>query len=329
MMSENINTHNIPIGVVGLGLMGTSIATTFLLAGHQVIAIAPISEDMHHASAHIREQLLHCESSNLLSQPIEHYLTHLKISEDYSLLKDCQLVLECVIEKLPIKAEVYHKIANVVSENAVVASNTSAIPISLLQKHIPKPERFLGIHWGEPAYLSRFLEIICGEQTTLQHAEWAKKLAPYWGKEPTLLRKDIRGFVTNRLMYSVYREALTLIEEGETTLEDADKAFRYDAGSWFTLMGLFRRMDYNGLKDYPTIFHNLFPRLSNREDVPPIMQKLINEKARGTQNAKGLYPYTKEEARLWDEAFASFNRDIYHLAKEYPVNLAKKINPED
>ncbi len=330
-MSENIETSAITIGVVGLGLMGTSIVTTFLLAGHPVKAIAPIPDDMSQAPGHIREQLLHCQKADLLSRPIENYLSRLTITQDYSQLKGCSLVLECVIEKLEIKTSVYQKVAATIDDNTVVASNTSAIPISQLQKHIPHPERFLGIHWGEPAYMSRFLEITCGEQTAMHHAKWAFTLAPHWGKEPTLLRKDIRGFVTNRLMYAIYREALTLVENGEATLEDTDKAFRYDAGSWMTLMGLFRKMDFDGLKDYPVIFKNIFPKLSNREDVPPLMQKMINQHARGTQNTKGLYTYTKEEAKLWDEAFAAFNKDIYNLAKEYPVNLAKKTNtkPED
>ena len=328
-MPENINTSEISIGVVGLGLMGTSIITTFLLAGHPVKAIAPIREDMNRAPKHIRHQLLHCQTSDLLSQPMDGYLSQLTVTEDYTQLKGCSLVLECVIEKTEIKANVYQKIAAEVGADTIVASNTSAIPISLLQKHIPHPERFLGIHWGEPAYLSRFLEITCGEQTAMQHAKWAYRLAPYWGKEPTLLRKDIRGFVTNRLMYAIYREALTLVENGEATLEDTDKVFRYDAGSWITLMGLFRRMDFEGLRDYPTIFKNIFPQLSNREDVPPLMQKMIDQQARGIQNAKGLYHYTKEEAQRWDEAFAAFNKDIYNLAKEYPAGLAKKSKLED
>lgn len=330
-MSDTIDTSKITIGVVGLGLMGTSIVTTFLLAGHPVKAIAPLPEDMTRAHDHLQQQIEHCQASSLLSHPIKHYFSQLTITEDYAQLNDCSLVLECVIEKLEIKATVYQKIAKEVAVEAIIASNTSAIPISMLQKHVQHPKRFLGIHWGEPAYLSRFLEITCGEQTAMPYAERAFALAHHWGKEPTLLRKDIRGFVTNRLMYAVYREALTLIENGDTSLEDADKAFRYDAGSWITFMGLFRRMDFEGLEDYPTIFRNIFPKLSNREDVPPLMQQLIDQQARGTQTAQGLYPYTREAANRWDEAFASFNLDIYNLAKEYPADIAKKTNttPED
>ena len=322
-MSDKTNPDKIAVGVVGLGLMGTSIVTSLLLAGHPVKAIAPISTDMAQASDHIHQHLLYCQASDLLVHPLDYCLSRLTITEDYTLLQDCRLVLECVIEKTAVKVGVYHKIAAVVGPDAIIASNTSAIPISVLQNHVPHPERFLGIHWGEPAYLSRFLEITGGEQTDLRYGEWVKKLASHWGKEPTLLRKDIRGFVTNRLMYSVYREALTLAENGEATREDIDKAFRYDAGSWSTLMGLFRRMDFEGLEDYATIFKNVFPTLSNREDVPPLMQKLVDQEAKGTQDAKGHYDYTPEEAARWKEAFSSFNVDIYHLAQEYPINLAK------
>jgi 3-hydroxybutyryl-CoA dehydrogenase len=96
-------------------------------------------------------------------------------------------------------------------------------------------------------------------------------------------------------------------------------------------MGLFRRMDFEGLRDYPVIFENIFPKLSNRENIPHLMQEIIDQQARGTQNAKGLYSYTEEEAKQWNEAFSSFNLDIYNLAKEYPADLGKHSyeKPED
>jgi 3-hydroxybutyryl-CoA dehydrogenase len=166
--------------------------------------------------------------------------------------------------------------------------------------------------------MTRFLEITCGEKTISERADWVFALAHSWRKEPTLLRKDIRGFVTNRLMYAVYREALHLVESGGATLEAADKAFRYDAGSWMTLMGIFRRLDYVGLTDYPAIFQTIFPLLSNDETVPPRMQALMNTKARGTQTEQGLYDYTEQEAREWDAAFARFNQEIFRLAARYP-----------
>lgn len=315
---KNIKTSDITVGVVGLGLMGSSFIVSLLIAGHPVKAIAPLAEDMTTGPERINNHLIQCARSGLLPKPIEFYVSQLTISEDYMQLSTCDLVLECVVEIPKVKESVYKKIEAAVDQKSVIASNTSAIPISELQKYVSHPERFLGIHWAEPSYLSQFMEVICGDKTTAQYADWVYELAHYWGKEPILLRKDLRGFVANRLMYAVYREGLNLVENGEATLEDVDKAFRYDAGSWMTLMGIFRRMDLIGLKDYSEIFKTVFPKLCNDENIPPLMQQMVDTKAKGIQNSKGLYNYSGEEARKWDEAFALFNQDIYQLAALYP-----------
>lgn len=319
-MNKIVHPHEISLGVVGLGLMGSSIVVALLAAGHQVVAIAPRADDLHEGPPRIKQDLQRCAQSGLLKGPVSKYLEQLTISDDYSLLTPCRLVLECVIEKIEIKKSVFTTISSYVAADAIIGSNTSAIPISTLQQYVPHPERFLGIHWAEPAYLTRFLEITCGTQTDHQKAEWVQALAHGWGKEPTLLRKDLRGFITNRLMYAVYRELFHLVENGKATLEDVDKAFRYDAGSWMTLMGIFRRMDYLGLKDYGEILTRTFPQLSNSDKVPAVMQKMVDTNARGVQNALGLYEYTEEEARQWEEAFAVFNQEIYELSLKYPLH---------
>jgi len=318
---NNFTPCDIPVGVVGLGLMGSSIAVALLIAGHPVKAIAPLPEDNELGPLRIKEQLILCKISGLLVHPVEYYVASLQVSEDYSLLKNCQFVLECVVELIDVKNAVYKRITSNTRQDCVIASNTSAIPISVLQQFVSHPERFMGVHWAEPAYMTRFLEITCGNQTALHKAEWVFSLAHYWDKEPTILRKDIRGFVTNRLMYAIYREALSLIKKGETTIEDTDKAFRYDAGSWMTLMGIFRRMDFIGLKDNAEIIKNIFPKLNNDNEIPEIMQRMIDEKAKGTKTSVGFYNYTEEEAKRWEENFALFNRDIYGLAAKYPSDI--------
>lgn len=323
-MAEKFAPTAINVGVVGLGLMGSSIVVSLLLAGHSVKAIAPIPEDMYTAPPHIKEQLLLCSKTGLLQRSVEEYLSQLLISEDYNELSSCSMVLECVIENLEIKKNVFKKITSVVASDTILSSNTSAIPISIIQQYVLWPERFLGVHWAEPAYATRFLEITSGNQTNNQYAEWVFDLAVSWGKEPTLLKKDIRGFITNRLMYAIYREALHLVEKKEATLEDVDKAFRYDAGSWMTLMGIFRRMDFNGLKDYSKIFSTIFPALCNNDNIPAIMQYMVDIEAKGVHNLKGLYSYTKEEALEWERAFALFNHEIFHLAACYPCETIKE-----
>ncbi len=318
------NPADIEVGVVGIGLMGSSIIVSLLASGHRVKAIAPIPADLEGAKERITEQLKACSQVGVMNDTISACLKRLEISEEYACLENCSLVLECVIEDIDIKAQVYRKITNVISVNAVVASNTSAIAITTLQKLVSNPGRFIGIHWAEPAYATRFMEIICGDTTDSIYADWVFNLAPHWGKEATLLKKDIRGFITNRLMYAVYREIFYLTESGKTTIEDADKAFRYDVGSWITLMGLFRRIDYTGLADHAEIFKNLFPQLSNAETVPATMQKIVDDNGRGIQNLNGLYSYTRKEAKDWEAAFAAFNEEIFRLASLYPDPILKK-----
>ena len=319
-------THpaDIEVGVVGIGLMGSSIIVSLLASGHRVKAIAPIPADYVAAERRIKEQLGACEQAGLLKNTIDHYLNQLEITMDYTSLANCSLVMECVIEKFDIKKQVYKKITDVVADDAVISSNTSAIAITLLQNMVANPGRFIGIHFAEPAYATRFMEITCGESTDAGHADWVFNLAHQWGKEPTLLRKDIKGFITNRLMYAVYREMFHLVDQGKTTMEDADKGFRYGVGSWITLMGLFRRIDYIGLPHYAEIFKNLFPQLSNTNNVPEVMEKIVDENGRGIQNLKGLYTYTNKEAADWEEAFAAFNEDIFRLAAMYPSNMPDK-----
>lgn len=323
-MSIIKNPAEIEVGVVGIGLMGSSIIVSLLASGHRVKAIAPITADFVNAKQRIKDQLVNCDHAGLLNKTIPQCLNALEISMDYSTLANCSLVMECVIEDINIKSQVYKKITDVVADNTVVTSNTSAIAITILQKLVAKPERFIGIHFAEPAYATRFLEITCGEQTDTKHADWVFALAHCWGKEPTLLRKDIKGFITNRLMYAVYREIFHLIDSGKTNMEDADKAFRYDVGSWVTLMGLFRRIDYCGLEDHAVIFRQLFPQLSNAEYVPGVMGDIVKENGRGIQNLNGLYTYTPKEAKEWEEAFSVFNEEIFRLAASYPVSYVER-----
>lgn len=324
-MTDDLKPADINIGVVGLGLMGSSIVVSLLIADHFVKAIAPLPDELEKAPANIMDHLAHCEKAGLLKQPINYYISRLDISGDYDILENCKIVLECVTERPEIKEQVYHKISNAVADDTIIASNTSAIPISILQNCVPHPQRFLGIHWAEPAYMTRFLEITCGQQTDMKYAEWVFEVAHFWGKEPTLLKKDIRGFVTNRLMYAVYREGLSLADQGVATIADMDKAFRYDAGSWMTLMGVFRRLDYLGLKDLETIFKNIFPQLSNSNEVSLTMQKMIDIQAKGTQTSKGFYNYEGTQAKEWEEAFAEFNKEIDRLAAQYP-SKSKRFN---
>ncbi|HTE31322.1 MAG TPA: 3-hydroxyacyl-CoA dehydrogenase family protein [Chryseolinea sp.] len=321
-MSES-NQH-IEMGVVGLGLMGCSIVTCLLMAGHRVVAIAPISADMDHALGRIKAHFIKSREQGLVEESPEYYLKNLLITEDYTTLKNCRLVIECTIENEEIKKSVYGKIEAVIADDALMASNTSAIPISVLQRLSKRPERFFGLHWAEPSHTTRFLEVICGELSDISKGEFLYDLSHSWGKEPTLVRKDIRGFITNRLMYAMYREAFFLVENGYATVEDVDRACRNNAGYWMTLVGVFRWMDLTGVPAYHNVIKDLFPTLCNSTEMPKLIDDIVKAGGKGVGNAHGFYSYTEEEAKLWEETFTEFSYEIRKLALKYPVDVVKK-----
>ena len=323
-MRNEFNTAELPIGVVGLGLMGCSICSCLLMAGHPVVAVAPLASDLLKAEERIRGHLEASQRQGQVSGDAGGYMASLRITEDYSHLIDCVLVIECTLESLEIKRSVYEKIESAIGPDTLLTSNTSAIPISILQKQTQRPGRFFGLHWAEPSHTTRFLEIICGEDSEMEKAEWLYQLAHCWGKEPTLVRKDIRGFITNRLMYALYREAFYLVENGYATIEDVDRACRNNAGYWMTLMGIFRWMDLTGVAAYHTVMKDLFPTLSNNTEVPALIDEIVKAGGRGVANAHGFYSYTPEEARLWEETFERFSYEIRALALRYPIDVVKK-----
>jgi 3-hydroxybutyryl-CoA dehydrogenase len=319
-----IETNDFPVAIVGLGLMGCSITACLLMAGHPVIALAPLSSDLKNAEKQIKGHLLKSRQEGLTDVDTEVLLQSLKITEDYQELAVSKLVIECTIENLDIKKTVYEKIEAVISNDALLTSNTSAIPISILQKLTLHPGRFFGLHWAEPSHTTRFLEVICGDLSDIKIGEYLYQLSHKWGKEPILVRKDIRGFITNRLMYAMFREAFYLIENGYATIEDVDRSCRNNAGYYMTFVGIFRWMDLTGVPAYHNVMKDLFPDLNNSTTVPKLIENIVSEGGKGIANAKGFYDYTPEEAKLWEETFADFSYQIRELALKYPEDLVKK-----
>lgn len=316
--------EEISVGVVGLGLMGCSITTCMLIAGHRVVGIAPVDIDLQFAEGRITEHLSRSKEQGLIQPDPKFYLNNLTITADYGKLANCGLVIECTLEDLTIKKSVYEKIEKAISPDALLTSNTSAIPISILQKQTQHPERFFGLHWMEPSHTTRFLEIICGDLSDISKGEYLQTLSQGWSKEPTLVRKDIRGFIANRLMYALYREAFYLVENGFATVEDVDRACRNVPGYWMTLVGPFRWMDLTGVPAYHTVMKDLFPTLNNSTEVPKLIDDIVKAGGKGVANAHGFHEYTPEEAKLWEETYKEFSFEIRNLALKYPENVVKE-----
>lgn len=312
------------VGVVGLGLMGSSVVAALLIVGEKVVALAPVSNDLDGVLRRIEGHVEKSYSHGFAKHPPEVYLKNLLITNKFSELKTCSIVMECVIENLAIKKEVYRKIEEVISPDAVLATNTSAIPVTVLKEYVKYPKRFLGMHWAEPAFTTKFLEIVCSSETDIDIAERMYANATYWGKEPTLIRKDIRGFITNRIMYAMYREAFFLVENGYATIEDVDRTCRNDAGQWMTFCGLFRYMDLTGLQAYYSVMKDLFPTLSNQVMVPKFIQEIADRGGNGITNGQGFYSYTKQEAEEWVNVFEEFSFEIRALSDKYPSDIVEQ-----
>jgi 3-hydroxyacyl-CoA dehydrogenase len=309
--------RDIPVGVVGLGLMGTSIATCLVAAGHPVVGVDLDRGRRRIASRKVASFLREMRREGLLRRPIGEFLQRFTISQGYEGFRKCRVIVEAIFEDLRAKRRVLRELERNTSPETILASNTSALPISLLQKGLRRPEWVLGVHWAEPAHVTRFMEVICGRKTAPQVAERVMRLAWRWGKEPSLVRRDVRGFLTNRVMYAMLREAFHLVEAGYATVADVDRSLRNDLGYWITFAGPFRFMDLTGIPAYAEVMRGLLPELSTTRRVPRLMKRVVAAGARGVSNAKGFYPYTPSEARRWERRFLEFSYDIRRLAEKY------------
>src|SRR6185312_3786155 len=166
-----------PVAVIGLGLMGRSIAACLLAAGHRVTGVTDNLEASAAVPERIAELLAEMTAEGLLTQPAAALIECLRITADLSEIADAEIVFESITEDLALKRELLHRVEGVVSPTCLLATNTSALPVSLLQEGALHPERILGIHWDEPAHVTRFMEIIPGKATLPTYVEHVAALA--------------------------------------------------------------------------------------------------------------------------------------------------------
>lgn len=319
-----IDPSEITAGVVGLGLMGRSIVTCLLASGHPVVGITGTHSKLKTTRRQVLALLKELQGEGILKEEPSAVVERLTISTDFSALRKAGVVIESIIESVKAKKEIIRNVEQVVSRRALLGTNTSAIPVTQLQEGALHPERILGFHWAEPAHVTRFMEIICGRQTRPASAARAMALAHRWGKEPSLLRRDVRGFITNRCFYALIREAFHLVESGYTTIEDVDRSLRNDLGYWITFAGPFRFMDLTGVPAYRTVMRDLWPGLDCSTKVPSLMKKVVDSGALGVANAKGFYRYTPAQAKRWEKLFLKFSYDVRALALKYPEDIGDR-----
>lgn len=307
------------VGVAGLGLLGRGIAACLLGHGLRVIGFTRQQETRLDARRYIAQALEDLVwragfDESLLDAWPERY-TEVDSCGSFGA---CDFVIESVLEDMAAKERVFDEIEAVVRPEVPIASNTSALPITLLQRGRRHPERFLGMHWAEPAHATRFLELIRGEQTSSEAFEAAYRLGRSVGKEPSPVLKDVPAFIVNRMGYAIYREALHLLEAGVADKETIDRSFRNAIGLWATICGPFRWMDLTGGPVlYGRSLERVLPSLSRTTELPQMVKELIEDEAAGIANGRGFYTYDEEEAQRWEELLREHAWIVRDLMNRY------------
>jgi len=200
------------IAVIGAGLMGHGIALTFARAGHAVALTDPDAKTLQSAPDRI------CDSLRLLgAEPanIAHALLNVTQADDLSsAVQDADVIFEAAPEKLPLKQAIFAEVEVHAPQDAVLASNTSVIPITQIMKALTGRHRALGTHWWNPPHMIPLVEVIKTEWTDPAKADQMHALLATVGKTPVMVEKDVPGFIGNRLQHALWREAISLVENG-------------------------------------------------------------------------------------------------------------------
>lgn len=307
----NNKTEINTIGLIGLGLMGQGIASCLIRYGFHVIAYSRTASREQEAMAHIKGSFRKLADRNIITESeTEGWEERFGYVNALEKMGDCQFVIETVGESLELKREIYKTIESVVENDVVIATNTSGFPISLLQKGLNNKERFIGMHWAEPAEITKYLEISPGEGTADYALEAGRQIGIRCDKQPTVLKYDLPGLISNRMMYAMMREAIHLVESGVADIETVDRSFRNDIGWWATICGPFRWMDLTGLPIYAKVMEGIFPELSNNDSLPDLMKEKVSSETK-------FYDYKGNEEEEWEDAWMDFAHDISEISKKY------------
>lgn len=282
------------IAVIGLGTMGPGMAQRLAHGGLVVSAFDTDQAQIEKAKAALPLINSVLDRLGVTAKPGGEVRFTTSLAEA---VKDADLVIENVPEKIVIKAEVYRSLDKLVGPDTLIVSDTSGIPISKLQVHISNPARFCGMHWSNPPHIIPMIEVISGKQTAPETAKAIVALIERLGLLPVVINKDVPGFVENRILYALLREAVDLVEEGVISPEALDTCVSWGIGYKLSVIGPMALLDVAGLDIYHSVASFLNQELSARKDVAPFIDKRIREKQLGLKTGSGVYAYTPESGK--------------------------------
>jgi len=278
------------VAVVGAGLMGHGIAQVFLVAGHDV----RITDNNREVLEDVRQRI----RANLRALGMDEEMAErLEVRRDLAeALAGAEVVFEAVYEDLALKQDLFRTMERLVDEEALLATNTSVMRISEIVAKAESRGRMLGTHWWNPPYLVPLVEVTPSEWT--QEGALARMMAllASVGKVPVHVRKDVPGFIGNRLQHALWREAFALVDEGICDPETVDVVIQASFGLRLPVLGPVANADLVGLDLTLAIHRYILPHLSRAKEPSRTLQERVAAGQLGVKSGQGFRRWTKEEA---------------------------------
>jgi 3-hydroxybutyryl-CoA dehydrogenase len=315
------------IAVVGAGLMGTSIGLDWARAGFSVTIYDSDPERVESLTRRVRElgQAL-VEGGVTTANELNLAVARLTATTDLGeAVGDADYVAEAVFEDLAVKQALYAELDAITRPDAVLASNTSTLMPSAMAEPIARRERFLVAHYFNPAHLIPVVEVVMGPDTSQETVETTTRLLRAAGKTPAVLRKEVPGFIANRLQSALLREALALIEDGVCSMEDLDAVVSLGFGRRLAIFGPLAVHDMAGLDVWNAIAINLFPEISDAKQPPALLADRAARGDFGLKSGRGFDAWSPVEAAA---ALAKRDAALLQFLRADEAAIAPDETPE-
>ena len=279
------------IAVVGAGLMGGGIAQVSAVAGHDVILQDVSTESVARGRDAIAASLTKfAEKGRLTGEQAQAALERIATATDLEAVADADIVVEAVFEKFEVKADVFRRLDAVCGDDTLLATNTSAIPITSIAAVTSRPEQVVGTHFFSPVPLMKLCELVRGYKTSDEAMERARVFAEGVGKTVVVVNRDVAGFVTTRLITALAMEAIALVESGVASAEDVDTACRLGFGH---AMGPLETADMTGVDIIFNATSNIYADSQDEKFSPPeVLRRMVTAGDLGRKSGKGFYDYS-------------------------------------
>ena len=283
------NSAKARIAVIGAGLMGHGIAQVFAVAGHDVRITDAAAANLDTVQARITANLRDLGEDASAAARVR------PCAALADAVRDADYVVEAVSEDLALKQKLFVEIERHARGDAILASNTSVIPITAVMQSLSARERALGTHWWNPPFLVPLVEVIATEWTSAHAVAWTMTLHEAVGKKPAHVKKDVPGFIGNRLQHALWREAISLVEHGICDAETVDAVVKASFGRRLAVLGPLENADQVGT-DLTLAIHNIvLPAIDSRRAASPYLQKLVADKKLGFKSGEGFRKWTPEQ----------------------------------